>query len=152
MKELSATRKAELIETLRELVKPTSTVYTSLLHVSRSGMYRVIRLYVVHKGEIADITGMASDLLEGWDDRHQGARAHGCGMDMGFHLVYNLGYVLYGPGWRCNGRAEHPNICPSTEHSHRWNPDTSKSDIAGKPYRRGIVHHDGGYSLRHVWR
>lgn len=35
----------------------------------------------------------------GWArGKRDGIRVSGCGMDMGFHLVYNLSLVLYGSG------------------------------------------------------
>jgi hypothetical protein len=58
-------------------------------------MYRVISLYVIQDNQPKWITRLAADLLEGYDERHEGAKAHGCGMDMGFHLVYNLSSVLF---------------------------------------------------------
>jgi hypothetical protein len=40
----------------------------------------------------------------------------GCGMDMGFHLVYELSHVLYASGYACLGKG----ACPSNYHvNHR---------------------------------
>ena len=90
----------EKIQTLRKVLKPGDTVYTVLRYVSRSGMYRVISLLIVKKGEIKCIDYLAAELLEGWDRKHEGCKASGCGMDMGFHLVYNLGRVLFPRGFK----------------------------------------------------
>ncbi len=49
----------------------------------------------------------------------------GCGMDMGFHIVYNLGRVLFPDGFKVEGRGR--------------NGDTSGWDK------------DGGYALNHRW-
>lgn len=119
---------------LRELLKPGDTVYTTLIHVSRSGMYRVIGLYAMKDNQPIWISGYAARLLEGYDEKHEGCKASGCGMDMGFHLVHNLGYVLYPDGFECVG--EH---CPSNDHS---NGDRDLS----------VHHHNsGGYALRQRW-
>lgn len=119
---------------LRDLVKPGDTIYTSLKHVSRSGMYRVIGLYVMVDNKPVWISGMAARLLEGYDRNHEGCRAGGCGMDMGFHLVHNLGYALYGDGFECTGEG-----CPSNDHSN--------GDRDYSPH----MHKSGGYSLKQSW-
>lgn len=129
-------REAEVKAELLKFLKPGDTVYTQLVHVSRSGMYRVIRLFIIDDNKPFDISGMASDLLEGWDDRHYGCKASGCGMDMGFHLVYNLAYRLFSPEWECTG--EH---CPSNDHLNNWKG----------PRGAGVMHQESGYALKHKW-
>lgn len=63
----------------------------------------------------------------------------GCGMDMGFHLVYELSHALYGAGYACLGKG----TCPSNYHSnHRRSEDG--------PERFDLTHTDG-YALRHRW-
>lgn len=106
------------IQHLRRLgVRPGATVYTSITHVSASGMTRHIRVYVVtryaEKGrgvrhEITDITGHVAAVL-GYR-RARGSRwdlvVGGCGMDMGFHVVYSLGRAMFpkgGPLAKSNG-------------------------------------------------
>jgi hypothetical protein len=74
------------------------TVYTVLRHVSASGMSRDISLKTVQDGEIIDITFTAAEALgEKVKEKngHRVIRVGGCGMDMGFHLVYNLSYAVY---------------------------------------------------------
>ena len=75
-----------------------ATVYTVLRSVSASGMTRHISLKVAHGGDILDITYLAAQALgERVSDRNgfNTLKVNGCGMDMGFHLVYNLSSVLY---------------------------------------------------------
>jgi hypothetical protein len=74
------------------------TVYTVLRSVSASGMTRHISLKVAHGSNIFDITYLAAQALgdkvherNGWNT----LKVNGCGMDMGFHLVYSLSSVLY---------------------------------------------------------
>ena len=74
------------------------TVYTVLRHVSQSGMSRDISLKTVEDGQIRDITyTVAIALGEKPKDKNgqRVIRVNGCGMDMGFHLVYSLSSVLY---------------------------------------------------------
>lgn len=69
---------------LHKVLKPGDTVYTVLRHVSSSGMSRRIDCYAI---------GIAK--------RHaskQGLVVPGCGMDMGYHLVYSLGCALWPKG------------------------------------------------------
>lgn len=119
---------------LLEIMKPGDTVYTSLLHRSRSGMYRVIDLFVIRDNQPLRISGLAADLLEGYDQRHEGCKASGCGMDMGFHLVYNLSRNLFRDEFVCIG-----DKCPSNDHSN--------GDRNYQPHK----HSDGGYALRQKW-
>ena len=73
-------------------------VYTLGRHVSTSGMSRDISLYVVRNNELFNITYYASVAL-GWKlverNGSRAIRVTGAGMDMGFHLTYNLSSVLY---------------------------------------------------------
>jgi len=84
---------------LTHYVSEGSRVYTILRHVSSSGMSRDISLLVADKeGRISDITYYAADALGDRLIERNGFRAirvNGCGMDMGFHLVYNLSSVLF---------------------------------------------------------
>lgn len=74
------------------------TVYTILRHVSASGMSRDISLKTMQDGQLIDITFTAAEALGEKvkeKDGHRVIRVGGCGMDMGFHLVYNLSSVLF---------------------------------------------------------
>jgi hypothetical protein len=99
-KALAALEKSESIETLRKLLagddKPV--IYTILRHVSASGMSRDISLIYIKNGEPYHINYSAAKAT---GDRlvsrngHDAIRVHGCGMDMGFHIVYGLSSVLF---------------------------------------------------------
>lgn len=72
-------------------------LYTTLRHVSRSGMQRVIDVHVIQDNEPRWLGYMVAKAMEyRFDDRRQGIVVGGCGMDMGFHIVHSLGYALYG--------------------------------------------------------
>lgn len=105
------TEKLEALARLREWIKPGDTVYTILDHVSSSGMSRAIRLVVPYTREDGTIDHVHPNHAAGvvlglrhWkrNGREQDALIMGgCGMDMGFSLVYDLSEALYG-GFRCD--------------------------------------------------
>ena len=128
------------LEDLQAILKPGDTVFTVLRHVSRSGMYRAIDLYVMRDNEPRRITWQAAQLLEGYDRRHEAAKASGCGMDMGFHLVYELSSRLYRDGFTCINIGNHGDDCPANDHVNNPNCDYL-----------GYVHKDGGYALNQRW-
>ena len=92
--------------TLRELVEQSQkrrdgspVIYTFLRHVSKSGMSRDITLKIVDgDGTLRDITYTAALAIGEKPRDNYGRRVirvHGCGMDMGFHLVYSVSHALY---------------------------------------------------------
>lgn len=97
----------ETIKRLQEILKPGDKVYTILRKVSKSGMSRRIDFYHF-KGEskyfltgfIAKV-GKWSYTLNDWQ-QGRGLRVDGCGMDMGFHVVYELGHILFKDGYALN--------------------------------------------------
>lgn len=88
---------------LEEYLTDTRTVYTVLRSVSASGMTRHISLLVAGidnagKPALFDITFHAAKVLgDKLQERngHRTIKVNGCGMDMGFHLVYSLSSVLF---------------------------------------------------------
>lgn len=78
------------------------------------------------KPEVRSIGWMAAKAMgDKFDRDQQGIKIGGCGMDMGFALVYNLGRTLFPKGFKVKGRGR--------------NGDTSGHD------------RDGGYALRQEW-
>ncbi|RLG44507.1 MAG: hypothetical protein DRN81_04465 [Thermoproteota archaeon] len=79
------------------LTKGKYTVYTTLHHVSKSGMTRVISCKVATKaGEILTLDWFLQDLgLGKLSSKHDGLTVSGAGMDMGHHIVYGLSRALY---------------------------------------------------------
>jgi len=85
-------------EKLRKLFRgrKDKMVYVTLRHVSRSGMYRVIGVFIVRDGRPRDIGPWVAKALDwGYDRDWYGVKVGGAGMDMGFHLVYELSSVLF---------------------------------------------------------
>lgn len=70
-------------------------IYCFVMHVSSSGMSRVIKTCVIIENELMDISYYVAKAL-GWRmDKHgRGVIVNGCGMDMCFHLVYELSYTV----------------------------------------------------------
>ncbi|KKL77358.1 hypothetical protein LCGC14_2035670 [marine sediment metagenome] len=113
------------IKRLRVLVKEGDTIYTTLKHVSRSGMSRSIDVHIIKANKPRWLSRSVAEILNwGFDEKREAVKVSGCGMDMGFHLVYTLSSVLF--------------------------PNGSKTLITGrngdkKPEK------DGGYLLEQVW-
>lgn len=124
---------------LLEILKPGDTVHTVLRHVSSSGMSRRIDLYKLEGGEPIYLSAYAAKACGFRLSDKGGIVAGGCGMDMGFHLVYELGAVLWPKGVPCTGKAYGEGACRSNDHSN--------GDRDYKPHD----HRDGGYALRHRW-
>lgn len=130
----------EAIAFLQERIKPGDTLYTTVRHVARSGMSRTISIF---RMDVVDGVAVPYD-ISGWvahatgltrDHKLGGVKVGGCGMDMGFHIVYELSSVLFRDGFTCIGRRR----CPSNDHSN-----------GDRNYRRH-KHSDGGYALRQSW-
>jgi macrodomain Ter protein organizer (MatP/YcbG family) len=125
----------QAIDWLREQLKPGDTVSTILRHVSRSGMQRRISCIINTENGPFD--------ADYWVSKAIGVRLHekggivmgGCGMDMGFHLVYMLSHRLWPDGFDCVGDKR----CRSNDH---FNGDRNYT-----PHR----HQDGGYALSQRW-
>lgn len=116
----------DAVRELREILNPGDTVYVDLRHVSRSGMSRVIMPFIIQDNEPRYLGWKVAKALEmPYDRKKEGVKIGGCGMDMGFALVYDLSRTLFPEGFKVEGRGR--------------NGDTSGWDK------------DGGYALQHRW-
>jgi uncharacterized protein YkvS len=114
-------QREESIKYLKSILKPGDTVYTVLTHVSKSGMSRDIKCLIstneaketgiierrdTEKGTVEDTFNNTSIVDIGWHvaraldwplskKNEWSIKVGGCGMDMGFHLVYTLSSVLF---------------------------------------------------------
>lgn len=111
---------------LKKLIKPGARIDLVLRSVSKSGMSRTISAFIVvpaKKGAPAylrNIDNLVADLI-GWTN-DGGIKVTGCGMDMGFHLVYTLGALMW------------PKGTPKPHGKRNGEPDRA-----------------GGYALKHNW-
>ena len=118
----------EKIELLKEtkniLNKGNRKVYCILRHVSSSGMSRRISFYTIIKNEPIWLDYKIEKILGYKRSNKVGLKVSGCGMDMGFSVVYDLGDALWpkGDGKTITGR------------NGSKTPET-----------------DGGYLLKHIW-
>ena len=160
----SQTEVEEALAKLRELLKPGDTVNTILRHKSRSGMSRSISLIAMASGPL-ELDYWASRVLgDSIDQKHGGICIRGCGMDMGFALVYDLSRRLFPQGYGCIGEKD-GRRCPSNDHSNGdrdYTPHeavmqanqvalvTGSGEVFSVP-SKGHWHGDGGYALRHRW-
>ena len=68
-------------------------------------MQRRISLHTIHKGELIPLDHAVSVLTGRTLSDKGGIVCNGCGMDMGFDLVYSLGYSIWPKGTR-NGQPD----------------------------------------------
>jgi hypothetical protein len=149
------------IETLREILPPGSTVHVYCTHVSRSGMSRNIVPLALCVGDDGQpytrhIGYLVSKAIGERSDGDQGVKMGGCGMDMGFALVYALSHALHPDGFGCTGER-----CPSadhhngdrdrTPHGHRGPKYDAEPCAKGDKSSLSHWHKGGGYSLSHRW-
>lgn len=169
--------KQEAIERLREWLKPGDTVYTILRNVSRSGMRREISMVQVEQVTGSTVRHLDYSAALAMGDRvgKAGIIVSGCGMDMGFALVYNLGRVLWpaGVGARCSKcnlrpchREDDGKLVPNVDANgdlycygpcSGWNRDTEPEgeyfghEFSGRNGDTGPWEPDGGYALTQRW-
>jgi len=128
--------RAEALTMLREFVSPGDHLYTILRHVSRSGMLRIVQVVTFYDGRPVWLGwNVARAIGATYDRDREGVKVGGCGMDVGFEVVYNLGRALWPDGGPCTG----PD-CHSNDHSN-----------GDRDYTPGRIHRDGGYTLRQSW-
>ena len=172
----TAAERLESQETLRKILTPGCTVHTILRHCARSGMTRWIDLhYIDPQGGTHWLSRLASTACGfTFDEQRECIRVGGCGMDMGFSLVYHLAAVLWPDGFGCIGRSEDRRVwCPSNDHSNGdrdytphnattkcqqsvcWCHDSTATPPAFCSSCGCTMtdhwHDDGGYALTHRW-
>jgi hypothetical protein len=104
-KETRKMNREQAIEKLREAIEPNDTLYTQLEHVTKSGMTRFIKVRQIKDDYPYDFTYLVAKALDWkYSDKYYAIKVGGCGMDMGFDLIYNLSYVLHGDGYAINQR------------------------------------------------
>jgi hypothetical protein len=145
----------DAVRELREMLKPGDTVFTMLKHVSRSGMSRVIMPVIIRNNQPRYI-GWSVALATGrtYDREKEGVKINGCGMDMGFELVYTLSRVLFPDGFDTSFAGRR---CPEHYEKH-LEGDVKVCPICGKETRPDYYHNgpvefieNGGYALNHRW-
>lgn len=140
-RKVTTEEREEARKILRAECPPGTTLFTVLRHVSKSGMSRDIDVYKLEGGDrqwLSRLAARAAGLT--FNERAEAIRMGGCGMDMGFALVYELASALYPDGFDCIGaRTDRWPGCPSSDHNN--------GDRNYEPHH----HRSGGYALRHRW-
>ena len=132
----------EALAKLREWIKPGDTVYTILRHVSRSGMQREIGVVLMRENGDLHPNYLVAQAIGAKLGKRDGIIVGGCGMDMGYHIVYSLSSALFRDNFECIGKGDDRGAfsrCPSNDHTN--------GDRDYSPHK----HSDGGYALRHRW-
>lgn len=92
--------RTEAIEALRGLLPHGARIGVVVTRVARSGMSRRMKLVIAQSDPewpLRSITALVARALEyRYDDRAGEMLVGGCGMDMGFHVVNSLSYVIHG--------------------------------------------------------
>ena len=147
----SKKEREEALAKLRELCPPGTTVYTKLNHVSRSGMSRSITPFLIVDGEPRYIACSVAVIFAQSRDKYDGLKIDGCGMDMGFALVYRLSFLLYPEGFGIEGKGPF---------GHKGRPATKEKAAAmvakdwtfrGRNGDTSGWDDDGGYALNQRW-
>jgi hypothetical protein len=82
-------------------------VYCVLRNVSRSGMSRDIDFYIFLDNQKLYLSYIIAGLLDYPFNDNKGLKVSGCGMDMGFHVVYSLSSLLYKDKERAGYKIKH---------------------------------------------
>ena len=93
-------------EQLKKLFPKGSTAFTTVTKVAPSGMSRHIQVFKAYGvDEMRFPTYMIAAYLDmKYKAETQSIFVGGCGMDMGFHLIYTLSRKLYDDGYSINHR------------------------------------------------
>ena len=113
---------------IRELRTKRPGIYTTLNHVSTSGMFRLISVYYIRNNEPFCLDHLVAKIT--WyrrDKKRKGLRVSGCGMDMGFALVYDLSTTIFPDGFKL------------------------KKGECGRNGKESGIDLDGGYGLSQSW-
>lgn len=119
----------EALQDLKRMLPVGTKIYTRVMAVAKSGMSRTMKTYYVNRGGEIVALNWYICLVMGEPMQKDGSiRVHGCGMDMGFHLVYSLSRRLFPDGFAVKDQ----------RHAE------SLGETVGSKQ-------DGGYALKQVW-
>jgi hypothetical protein len=141
---------------LKTILKPGNTVNTILRGCSRSGMSRRISLVIARDSEVVDISWHAARAMGekvkqgGQYVQDAGIVMGGCGMDMGFSLVYNLSRSLWPDGFGIEGLEGWKGCRPVSEAEAKAAVATG-AKFRGRNGDTSGWDEDGGYALEHRW-
>ena len=98
-KQIQEQKRSEDIETLKNMLeKSNKKVYQTVLHVSQSGMSRIIKNNIIVDDNLVNIDYLVSSICND-PIKKGGIFMKECGMDMTFTIRYNLGMAIYKDGY-----------------------------------------------------
>ena len=83
-----------LIDELKKIFESNKKVYCVLKKVSSNGMNRQISFFTIKDNEHINLNSYIVKLL-GYNGDYNAVKVGGCGMDMGFSVVYNLSSKVF---------------------------------------------------------
>tara|TARA_B100000795_G_C22363943_1_gene273531 strand:- start:5 stop:328 length:324 start_codon:yes stop_codon:yes gene_type:complete len=94
--------KQESIEDLKSYLQKGMTLQAIIRQVSNSGMSRNISFKLINsRNEIIDLSYQIAKALEyPFNDKYHAVKVKGCGMDMAFHVTYNISHMLFNDGYQ----------------------------------------------------
>lgn len=109
-------KKTESYEYLQKHINEGDTIYYIVKRVSNSGMYRHIAFY---KFNVKDTFKEGEDRVQSiwltramcnvlgytFKEQTECMGVNGCGMDMGFSVIHNLGHELFGDGYKLTSKS-----------------------------------------------
>lgn len=150
MTKIQKKERDEAITQLREWLKPGDTVYTILRSVSRSGMQREIGIVIKAKNgdHMLHPNYLVAKAVGYRLGKRDGIIIGGCGMDMGFAIVYDLGRTLFPDGF---GDVSEGGIRPTSRDDAARLVADGKTSFRGRNGDPSGWDNDGGYALRREW-
>lgn len=102
---LNADRAEDIARFYCNYLHGQTTIWALCRHVSSGGATRVLSFFIVKDNTIICIDWFLQEFL-GYKShkKFDGVVIKGCGMDMGFHVVYSLSRKLYDDGYRFKHR------------------------------------------------
>ncbi len=99
------TKQKIVIESLKKEIKKGDTIYTILTKVNNIGTYRHIKPILFKNNEPYFLGWQMSKALKyTYKEKTSSIGIGGGGMDMGFHLIYNLSSLLFNDGYALKHR------------------------------------------------
>ena len=113
-------------------VKPGDKIHIICRNVSRSGMSRQLDFFLLRDNRLIYISPHVAEITDHKRHTNGALKVSGCGMDMGFAVVYDLSSRLFPRGYYLQ--------------KDEW-PRNNDKEIKAT----GIDSTGGGYALTHEW-
>lgn len=87
---------------MKSYLQKGTTLHAIIRQVSNSGMSRNISFKLINNNnEVYDLSYQIAKVLEyPFNDKYHAVKVKGCGMDMAFHVTYNISNMLFNDGYQ----------------------------------------------------